>query len=265
MKHLFSLLISIILFIASCQPDNNSLPKKDSYVAFPIENAFWTLTHCEFSFVSNTAFVKVGIFGDTLINGKNYHKLYGQSKWKYGNSCSDCNFTFNKKEAFYFTCFREENKKIFIVPHRPIGTDAQGSEYVIYDFNIAKPGDAVRAYPFFFQPIGSISNPIPPLGWGGMASEAMVEYKVKEIREVKMSDGSIRKAYLFDDSILEAWIEGIGTTSGFASFNHVYDISNNTDGFSANGVHLLDIRSLDITYFGDCGINPFTYELTNRK
>ena len=245
-----------------------SVPDTDPsniYHSFPTKNAFWTLTHCEFSFFSKTAFVKVGIFGDTLIHGKTYHKLYAQTKWKYGTSCDDCNFNFDKEQASYFISYREENKRIYIVPHNPVGDDPLGSEYVIYDFNIQRVGDKVKVYPFFFQPVGSQSNQMPPAGWGNIANDAPIEYEVKEIRQVKFSDGTIRKAYLFDDVILEAWIEGVGTTSGFASFNHIYDISDNTIGFSSNGVHLIDIRDLDLSYFGDCGIDPFAYELTTKQ
>ncbi|NOS91942.1 MAG: hypothetical protein HOP30_08470, partial [Cyclobacteriaceae bacterium] len=103
-----------------------SVPDTDPsniYHSFPTKNAFWTLTHCEISFFSKTAFVKVGIFGDTLIHGKTYHKLYAQTKWKYGTSCNDCNFNFNRSQASYFVSFREENKRIYMVPHSPVGAD----------------------------------------------------------------------------------------------------------------------------------------------
>ena len=38
--------------------------------------------HCEPGpfVVIKSSFVKVGIFGDTLINGETYHKLYSQEK-----------------------------------------------------------------------------------------------------------------------------------------------------------------------------------------
>ncbi len=259
-KSIFYLII--ILSLYSCKSESINEPV---YHPFPTTNAYWTLTHCEFSFFPKTAFVKVGVFGDTIIRGRTYYKLYAQSNWKRGLSCSDCNFNFSKDQASYFTSFREENKKIYIVPSQPIGSDPLGSEYIIYDFNIKKVGDAVQVYPFFFQPVGSVDHPNPPAGWGNLANDSPIEYKVKEIREVRMSDGSMRNAYLFDDTILEAWVEGMGTTHGFASFHHVYDISDNTLGFSSNGVHLLDIRNLDITYMGDCGIDPFSYELTVKR
>lgn len=252
----------VLLFIDSCGKEEVSTNLV--YQPFPTKNAFWTITHCEFSFFPKTAFVKVGVFGDTFIHGKSYHKLYAQTKWKYGTSCDNCNFNFDKSTSSYFISIREEAKRIYIVPQQSIGTDPAGAEYLIYDFNIQRVGDKVSVYPFFFQPVGSMSNEMPAAGWGSISNDVPVEYTVKEIRQVKFSDGSVRNAYLFDDVILEAWIEGVGTTSGFSPFNHIYDISDNTIGFSSNGIHLIDIRNLNLAYMGDCGIQPFTYELTTK-
>lgn len=249
-----------ILFLDSCKEDEAVY----AYAEFPTSNAFWSMTHCEFSLISKTAAVKVGVFGDTLINGKTYHKLYGQSKWKYENGCTDCDFTFDRDEASYIYSFREEDKKIYIVPVEPVGTDAEGTEYIIYDFNIEKVGDVVSVYPYFFNPTGDQEDPTPPAGWGGIANDIPIEYTVKEIRIITMSDGSKRKAYLFDDAILEAWIEGIGTTSGLGSFNHIYGQADHTLGFSTNGVHLKNMLDLELGASGNCGVDDFTVELTTR-
>jgi hypothetical protein len=53
-----------------------------SYEPFPENNAFWSAMHCESGpIVTKSAFVKVGVFGDTPINEKTYHKLY----WLFSN------------------------------------------------------------------------------------------------------------------------------------------------------------------------------------
>lgn len=61
------------------------------------------------------------------------------------------------------------------------------------------------------------------------------------------------------------WAEGIEIIHGFASFHHLYNISDSTLGFSLNGVHRLDIRNLDITCIGDYGIAPFSHKLTTKR
>lgn len=230
------------------------------YHPLPTKNAFWTLHHCEFGLFNATGLVKIGIHGDTVINGKTYHQLYGQVKSKKSNSCDDCDFDWDENEAFYFLSFREENKQVFVVPAKPAGSDPDGTEYLLYDFNIENVGDQVTAYPFFFSPLAAMPN--DPSTWGGIASDKPVTYTVKAIKEVKMSDGSTRKTYLFDDTIIESWIEGIGSSNGFASFYHIFDIKDATMGFSADGVHLTDIPNSGVVSAGGCSVDPFSYELT---
>jgi len=84
------------------------------YTQFPTNNAFWSAMHCEPGpMVRKSGLVKVGVFGDTLINSKIYHKLYLQRKYVNSSfSCDTCGFVFDKDSAHYFMSYRSTGNRI---------------------------------------------------------------------------------------------------------------------------------------------------------
>lgn len=218
-----------------------------SYIPFPTKNAFWTSSHCEYDLTGyRSGIIKAGIFGDTVINSKVYHKIYIQVKFDGTIPCTTCDFTFNLDSAQYYMAIREHNKKIVVVP---TADNPKGKEYVIYDFTPHQIGDTVKAYSmdFFFSRTGRYQSHI----------FSLEKYPVKHIKTVTMNDGTKRKKYVFDPFQTESWIEGIGSTKFMSPFFHATDIGDELLCFSANGNHLL---SLDAGH--SCDNSYYTCELT---
>jgi hypothetical protein len=217
------------------------------YVPFPKANTYWTSAHCEYGPTEyRSGIVKTGIFGDTIIHNKLYHKMYLQTKFVHTGNCTTCDFKFNLDSASYFLAFREKNRKIYVVP---TGYNPYGKEYLVYDFTPHLVGDTVKAYPmeFFFAP-GQIQS---------VVSENIKGYPVKSITRVNMSDGSKRKKYTFDPFQLEAWIEGIGSTKFLNPFFQVTDIGDKLLCFSSNGVDFANT-----TTGQNCELEVYTCEQT---
>lgn len=217
------------------------------YVPFPTENAYWTSAHCEYGPTEyRSGIVKTGVFGDTIINGKKYHKMYLQTKFVHEGKCTTCDFMFDPDSASYFLAYRERNRRIYVVP---TAYNADGREYLVYDFTTHKIGDTVKTYPmeFFYAP-GQIQS---------VVSENKKAYPVKSIETVTMTDGSQRKKYVFDPFQLESWIEGIGSTKFLNPFFQVTDIGDKLLCFSSNGVHL---TNSDTGH--NCDLETYTCELT---
>ncbi|HET6227715.1 MAG TPA: T9SS type A sorting domain-containing protein [Bacteroidia bacterium] len=218
-----------------------------TYVPFPTKDAFWTSSHCEYDLTGyRSGIIKAGIFGDTLINAKVYHKIYIQVKFEGTIPCTSCNFIFNIDSAQYYTAIREHNRKIFVVP---TANNPKGKEYVIYDFTTHHVGDTVKTYSmdFFFSRTGRYLSNI----------YSLEKFPVKSIKTVTMSDGTKRKKYVFDPFQNESWIEGIGSTKFLSPFFHVTDIGDELLCFSGNGIHLL---SIDAGH--SCDNSFYTCELT---
>jgi hypothetical protein len=210
-----------------------------SYEPFPENNAFWSAMHCESGpIVTKSAFVKVGVFGDTLINEKTYHKLYLQAKFDPNFQCDTCGFVFDIDSASYFMCYREENKVIYFVPQDNGFGDPQGTEYPIFDFNLSAVGQTVTGYQYQFLP----DNPF----YGAVLDTETLT--VESIDNVVMSDGSNRRRITFKPltyGLTESWIEGIGSTKGFGWSLNVTNSYNSMICFSHNGMNLdgAEIRS----------------------
>jgi hypothetical protein len=217
------------------------------YVPFPKENTFWTSAHCEYGPTEyRSGIIKTGIFGDTIIHNKLYHKMYLQTKFVHTGNCTTCDFTFDLDSAYYFLAFREKGRKIYIVP---TGHNQDAKEYLVYDFTPHQVGDTVKAHPmeFFYAP-GHIQS---------VVSEDIKGYPVKSITRVNLSDGTKRKKYTFDPFQLESWIEGIGSTKFLNPFFQVTDIGDKLLCFSSNGVNYANT-----TLGQNCDLEVYTCELT---
>lgn len=211
------------------------------YTPFPANNAFWSAMHCEPGpYERKSGVVKVGIFGDTVINSKLYHKLYLQRKYINGKfSCDTCGFAFTFDSASYFMSFREENRIIYFVPQQNAFEDPPGTEYPIFDFNLTDSGQTVKGYENIFIPFGSYGDPTPIPGFGVL--QDIETLTVESIDAVRMSDGSLRRRINFKPltyGLRESWIEGIGSTKGFGLSLNVTNSYNTMICFSHNGVNL---------------------------
>lgn len=227
------------------------------YSSFPTKNAFWSAMHCEPGpMVYKSGFVKVGVFGDTLINSKTYHKLYLQRKFVNSTfSCDTCGFVFNKDSARYFMCYREEKRIVYFVPQQNSFEDPPGTEYPIFNFNLTEVGETVVGYENIFLPYGSSADPTPTPGYGILQDTTTLT--VESIDRVMMSDGSYRRRINFKPltyGLRESWIEGIGSTKGFGLSLNVTNAYNTMICFSHDGVNLetADILSQQLcTYHPD--------------
>jgi len=229
-----------------------------SYTSFPTHNAFWSAMHCEPGpFERKSGLVKVGVFGDTVINAKTYHKLYLQRKYINSKfSCDTCGFVFDRDSATYFLCFREENKIVYFVPQQNGFDDPSGTEYPVFNFNLSSKGETILGYEFMFMPFGSYGNPTPTPGHGVI--QDTVTLTVESVDNVRMSDGSLRKRINFKPltyGLKESWIEGIGSTKGFGLSLNVTNSYNTMVCFSHNGIHL---GSADILSQQLCTYHPDT-------
>ncbi|MBI5326452.1 MAG: T9SS type A sorting domain-containing protein [Ignavibacteriae bacterium] len=154
-------------------------------------------------------------------------------------SCDTCGFVFNKDSAYYFMCFREENKIIYFVPQQNGFGDPDGTEYPVFNFNLSSAGETILAYEFLFLPFGASSDPTPTPGCGVMHDT--ITLTVESIDNVMMSDGSLRRRINFEPlyyGLKESWIEGIGSTKGFGLSLNVTNSNNTMVCFSHNGVNL---------------------------
>jgi len=197
--------------------------------------------HCESGpMVPKSGFVKVGVFGDTVINEKTYHKLYLQREYvNFKFSCDTCGFVFNIDSAFYFISYREENKVVYFVPQQNGFDHPSGTEYPVFDFNVDHVGQTVLGFEYVFLPYGSSTNPTPMAGCGAM--QDTVRLTVESIDSVMMSDGTYRRRITFEPltyGLRESWIEGIGSTKGFGLSLDVTNSYNTMVCFSHDGISL---------------------------
>jgi len=232
MKHLLLLVCFITLSLA--------VPGQ-TYTSFPVSNAFWSAMHCETGpAVPKTGLVKVGVFGDTVINDKTYHRLYLQREYvDFKFTCDTCGFVFDRGKAFYFISYREEDKIIYFVPEQNGFDDPPGTEYPVFDFNLSRAGETVIGYEYLFLPYGASTDPTPTPGCGVMMDT--VTLTVESIDSVMMSDGSYRRRINFEPlnfGLQESWIEGVGSTKGFGLALDVTNTRNTMVCFSHDGINL---------------------------
>lgn len=171
------------------------------YHPFPDTNAFWGDRgwNIFYSYVCrNTRF---GLNGDTLINGKNYKKIYSL----YDSTLTNPNST-------YYAAIREENKRIYTI----IGSSG---EQILYDFNLSLGDTITYYYSILFQTPDTFYR------------------KVTTIDSILLLDGKYRKRYTLDPvinySLSDIVVEGIGSIRWWGLFNPlVNDAYTNGDQYS---------------------------------
>jgi len=169
------LLLNFLLIICCIQ-----IATAQDYKPFPTTNAMWR--ESTFSRSGGEEYQYL-IIGDSVINGKTYHKLQKSGIGVDGSDPSHIyEFTFN----YYFGCFRNdtlERKVWYILPNN-------SQEQLLYDFNL-QIGDSLPATSYFG--IGTVAN----------------------IDTLSLNDGLHKRfeiSYGFYDSFYI--IEGIGSTLG---------------------------------------------------
>ena len=175
----------IILVITSLFSVFNIHCNAQKYYAFPDSNAVWSVywQRNEPSFPPSWIWTtyKYGLFGDTVINNMNYHKLYENDY--------DSIMKINNPDNYYIGALREMDKKIYYLIKDSI------LENIIYDFNIHKINDTViisnHRFKFICQKIDSI----------------LINNKYRKM--YYMDAG-----FLYMGSSYSGWIEGIGSDGG---------------------------------------------------
>jgi len=155
------------------------------YYPFPDSNAIWNEFSIHIENPQNVAYkTRYGIIGDTIIDLKQYSKIYSIVD----DSCLNIN------NAEYFGAIREENKRIYTI------TISQGEqEILLYDFS-KEVGDTIY------------SNSLE--GYLGYDYPVIIS----SIDTVELNDGSHRKRYWLEGGYYsfmnECWIEGVGSIHG---------------------------------------------------
>jgi len=198
MKKTFTFLFSILL---CC----NLLAQQtvaDEYQYVPIaDNAEWSVN-----------WEKFRTHGDTVINGKNYLKVYYQSAGE------PFNFDFSK--AIYCCALRNDTlqKRVYGVPKV-----SYESEYLIYDFSL-QIGDTVTVTSIIcaYGDLRHYTVKRVDKIWDGRLGTHEL-YDSDSL--IMLNDNSLRKrilveaAYPYHDefALTSSWIEGVGSTRGLLS------------------------------------------------
>ena len=164
---------------------------------FPLENTIWVQFHRNLMLDWHPYYL--GITGDTVVDGLNYHKLY---------DCQSAGFPIQGEcfggirvegDKWYFRSFLPNGFGIPFSPIYVIAEDHPGMEFPLYDFSLS----VCDQYHFSGDEYGT-------------------EYleSVFQIDEM-IVNGSSRKRFWFDDNCEEGehyyghdWIEGIGSNYG---------------------------------------------------
>lgn len=167
----------------------------NSYFTFPDSAAQWTET---FATQSGTIRNQYAIFGDTIINSIQYHKVYHKN---YGQYAWDT--LISAGNSALIAAIREDSaKRIYCIPFSSnyFICDNNNSEYRIYDFSKQTPGDTIEFYTNYPD---CFAYPVLTLDF---IDSAYV-------------NNSYRKQFHFLEQN-ETWIEGVGSLRGlFSSIN----------------------------------------------
>lgn len=192
--------LNLLLLISNVSISQN-------YVPFPTEDAIWNVEGE--NFFSNQYYrIRHGLFEDTIIEGKNYSKLYRLY-----------DTTLIHSNSVFFAGIREENKKIYIkLNNYP--------EILLYDFSIES-----------FNPIFYEYGAVCVNGQISIFPQNHYKY-ITSIDSVLLYNGEYRKRYrLKTNTIFDSttWIEGIGSTQWAGLLQPLFvDIALNGDGYEFN-------------------------------
>ena len=197
-----------------------------TYYPMPTQDATWNFEYYVFANLpfSNAECIMrhYGLAGDTVINNKTYHKLYGNNlpqDYPYFDT------QFNLPTAHYVGAYREDStKKVWMY----MANDSL--ERLYYDFAL-NANDS-----FYFD---------PALHSGGGGAHYVI------YTDSILINGSYRKQWHFSNGGGEIWIEGIGSLSGWFEWNYV------ACGFALN-LRCMDVSQNQIYNTGACHCDTYT-------
>ena len=174
-----------------------------NYYPFPDSNAIWN-TVGENIYSSNEFRIRYGIFGDTTINSRIYHKIY---------NLYDTNLI--HQNSTYFAAMRNDDKKVIInIPGYP--------ETVLYDFSLSV-GDTI-----WYEIGGEAMH-------NGIYLYLQSHWKtVVSIDSIILENGEYRKRWHLNANInmSDTWVEGVGSVDWFGLFNPIItDAITNGDNY----------------------------------
>ena len=145
------------------------------YFPMPDSGAIWNhnIVNSESTHYISSRF-RLGTIGDTIINSKEYSKIYRLHE-----------IDFDLSQATYVGAIREENKKVYAIT-----TWDDEPEVLLYDFGV-EVGDIITS--------------------NAMNGYMSIPVEVLAIDTVELLDGTLRKRI---DIGVDHWIEGIGSLSG---------------------------------------------------
>ncbi len=188
----------VLVMLAATLPSTGQ-----NYHPFPDSNAIWSTEGENVMWLSHYRF-RFGIFGDTMINGYQYHKIYSLYDSTLMNSLS-----------VYYAAVREDNERKVWVNHPDFG------ESILYDFKM-NTGDTI-----WYTTGGVVAG-------NQMTFLSQNHYKVvSAIDSVLLLNNQWRTRWtLVSDMMTDIWIEGLGSIVWFGLFNPlVSDYVLNGDGY----------------------------------
>jgi hypothetical protein len=163
------------------------------YHPFPTSKSLWTQVHIPQN--GSKSLYQYGIFGDTLIGGYTYHKVYDRGL----SNCGDTSMT--AANSYLMGGLMEDNfKRIYFYPFNTnslggtVNCGGINKNYKIYDFSKQTIGDTIL--------------------FDTSSTSFCYRYKSLTINSIDsiLIDNKYRKQYHLSQG--ETWIEGVGSLSG---------------------------------------------------
>ena len=211
--------LTVLMLLLYC---SSTVHGQEDYQYRPFETgAVWSVNNFKF-----------GSFGDTVIGGKEYVKLYRQE--------SSQNFSYDLSQATYWGAFRNDTagKKVyFAIPAGvQVYTNDYSSSYVtesdtellFYDFSMAL-GDTVACHFFEENNQNVICTKVSRVSFGSIYAGyhptshhgVFLNFQDNDSIMPFGTDGGVKRMIVEDVSPTSSetilWIEGVGSSSGFVS------------------------------------------------
>lgn len=183
----------------------------EDYYPFPEDSMIWNIKY-ENGIEYDSDEIRLGMFGDTLIEGIQYNKIY---------SLVDTTYNPNPDRSVYFCGLREENKSIYI---KFEGRD----EEILYDFNL-EIGDSI-----IYTRGGVFTGIFEPELFLETHCDTFYR-KVVSIDTIPLIDGSMRRRYHLTNTEgvwSNYWVEGLGDIYWLGLINpYITDAYTNGDSW----------------------------------